>query len=483
MMIVAKAVSAIYVIGGGFLTSSGGSAETSCSAVGLQDITTIEECQSAVEQVGIAIKETVGPGSWGHVPYGCTVQQGFSATPESGADGTNGRVHFSTTSGDNNGGNGGYVLICNQAPTPSLTPAPTPAPALNPLSSPAHTSAQTPAPTQAHEVASSDAQDIVSDLPRIAVMISGITFEDSHARLRGGNLVDQMIEDVDHQDEGIMLRSGPRPWDTFKKHVLGPLKRDFQERVDVFVCTNQSVGAAPEEVTAVFTINSTSHTSKLSFEQFDRSKACFSNILEFGRRYTYFMKVRPDFVFLTDIEDYSELRRDCMHTRFQRMWNIEGIQRCHSQLIYGRCSSCNGELLHRVGAVRFGWIVDDMVFVAPFELATTIFMSSADIHHWTNYAIPNHDRWIDNVELNLTTEGSYTNALILNKVPVCPLCINGWPKGSHRDWHQHQHECDNANATYACGRYRGSVDEWVEYIKTGRVPSEVQRQMDRERSR
>jgi len=482
-MILANAVSALYVIGGGYSTSSGGFAETSCGAVGLQDVTTIEECHFAAEQVGIAIKEMVGPGNWAHVPYGCTVQQG-SATPESGAVGTNGRVHFSTTTGNNNGGKGGYVLICKQSPTTVLTPAPTPAPAITPLPTPAQTSSPTPAPTQAHDVASSDAKDIVSDLPRIAVMISGIAFEDSmRARVRGGNLVDHMVEDMDHQPESMMPSSGTRPWDSFKKHVLEPLRRDFHERVDIFVCTNQFVAAAPVEVTAVFTINSTSHTSRLGFseEQFDRSKACFSNVLEFGRRYTYFMKVRPDFVFITDIEDYSNLRHDCMHTRFQRMWNIAGIRHCHSQLIFGRCYSCNGELRHPVGGVRFGWIVDDMVFVAPFELAKSVFMTSAEIHHWARYNIPNHNRWIDKYELHNSTEGSYTNALIMNKVPVCPLCINGWPKSSHRDWHQHQHECSNANSTYACGRYQGSVDEWVEYIKTGRLPSKVQWEMDRER--
>jgi hypothetical protein len=79
--------------------------------VGLQDINTFEECQSAAEQVSIANIVMVGPGNWENVPYGCTVQQG-TATPESGAVGTSGQVHFSTTSGNNNGGIGGYILIC-----------------------------------------------------------------------------------------------------------------------------------------------------------------------------------------------------------------------------------------------------------------------------------------------------------------------------------------------------------------------------------
>jgi len=105
--------SATYVVGGGYSKTRGGSAEASCGAAGLQDITTLEECQSAAEHVGIAIKQMIGPGDWDHIPYGCTVQQG-SATPESGAVGTNGMVHFSTTSGHNNGGIGGYVLICKR---------------------------------------------------------------------------------------------------------------------------------------------------------------------------------------------------------------------------------------------------------------------------------------------------------------------------------------------------------------------------------
>jgi hypothetical protein len=117
----ATIASATYVIGGGYHTASGRSAETSCGAVGHQDITTMEECQSAVKQVGIAVIETVGPGQWHHVPFGCTVQQG-TATPESGAVGTKGRVHFSTTPGDNNGGIGGYILICKQAAVVSDAP-------------------------------------------------------------------------------------------------------------------------------------------------------------------------------------------------------------------------------------------------------------------------------------------------------------------------------------------------------------------------
>jgi hypothetical protein len=419
--------------------------------VGLQAISTIEECQSAAEQVGITITEMVGPGSWAHVPCGCTVLQG-SATPESGAVGTSGRVHFSTTSGDNNGGSGGYVLICKQAPTP--------------------------APTLAHEVANSDTHNIASDLPRIVVMISGITL-DHNMRLRGGNIVDHMTGTEDHREERVISRPGPRPWDTFKKHVVGPLKRDFHERVDIFVCTNELSGAVPEEVTAAFTINVGGHTSSLSLsqEQFDRSKACFSQVLGFGRNYTYFIKVRPDFVFLTDIEDYSGLRRDCMHTRFQHVWNIAGLRRCHSQLIFDRCHGCNGRWKRSVvdaSVPRFGWIVDDMVFVAPFELAASVFISSEEIRHWSGYEMPNRHRWIDHHGLKYSTEGQYTKALVMNKVPVCPLCINGWPKSSNRDWHEHEHECENANSTYACGRQSASVDEWIEYIKTGRLPGSIQ---------
>jgi hypothetical protein len=103
-----------YVMGGGYSTSSGRSVESSCGAVGLQEVATLKECQSAAEEVGISIVEMVGPGRWNHVPSGCTVQQG-SATPESGVVGTNGRVHFSTTPGNNNGGIGGYLLICKKA--------------------------------------------------------------------------------------------------------------------------------------------------------------------------------------------------------------------------------------------------------------------------------------------------------------------------------------------------------------------------------
>jgi len=111
-----------YVIGGGYRTTTGGHAETSCGAVGLHDIVNYEECQSAAQKVGIAFSKIVGPGSWSHVPYGCTVQQG-TATPDSGTVGAN-RIHYSTTPGDNNAGAGGYLLICKQ-PTPA--PPPTPA--------------------------------------------------------------------------------------------------------------------------------------------------------------------------------------------------------------------------------------------------------------------------------------------------------------------------------------------------------------------
>jgi len=102
---------ATYIIGGGYQTTSGRVAEASCDAVGRLPITTFEECRSAAKQVGIAIKEMAGPANWGHVPYGCSVLQG-QATPTSGAFGTSGRVHFGTVNGTNNGGHGGYVLIC-----------------------------------------------------------------------------------------------------------------------------------------------------------------------------------------------------------------------------------------------------------------------------------------------------------------------------------------------------------------------------------
>lgn len=115
-----------YVIGGGYTIASGGYAETSCDDVKalpyddgddtgsrLIAVSTLEECRIVAEAIGINITEMVGPGSWSHVPSGCTVLQG-TATPDSRAIGASGRVHFSTTPGDNNHGNGGYVLICKK---------------------------------------------------------------------------------------------------------------------------------------------------------------------------------------------------------------------------------------------------------------------------------------------------------------------------------------------------------------------------------
>ncbi|CAK0844255.1 unnamed protein product [Prorocentrum cordatum] len=77
-------------------------------------ITTFEASQSAAGQVGIAITEMDGPVAWHHASSGCTVEQG-TAMPKSGAVGTIGRVHFSTTSRDNQDGMGGYALTCKQA--------------------------------------------------------------------------------------------------------------------------------------------------------------------------------------------------------------------------------------------------------------------------------------------------------------------------------------------------------------------------------
>lgn len=344
--------------------------------------------------------------------------------------------------------------------------------------------------TQVREASSSDVHDVVSGLPRIAVMISGITLEDG-MRIPSGNVVDHMSEEEyePNERERIVSTPGPRPWDSFKEHVLGPLKRDFRGNVDVFVCTNEVAGHVPEEVTAAFTITLTTHSQRVSgtsnstvgfsHEQFDRTKACFSKVSTYRKDYTYFMKVRPDFIFRTSIEDYSALRRDCMHTRFQRMWNIAGVRACHSQLISGRCPTCNGQRGLWKG-LKFGWIVDDMVFVVPSELAKSTFMSSEELEQWSRHEFPNAEHmshWVNKHALTgptATTEGLYTSALFMNKVPACPLCINGWPKASHRDWSEHQHQCPNANSNYPCGAQQGSVDEWVEYVKTGKLPGIIQ---------
>jgi len=338
--------------------------------------------------------------------------------------------------------------------------------------------------TQARGVAIGDTHNVVSDLPRIAVMISGVAFEERERRVLGGNIVDHMTEEEDYQgEESIISRQqeGPRPWDTFIEHVVRPLKRDFHDRVDIFVCTNKIEGDVPEEITAAFTINITNRTAQ-SMQQFDRAKACFSNVRGFGRKYTYFMKVRPDFVFLTDVDDYSELRRDCMHTRFKNAWNIDGMKRCHSQLLYRHCVSCNGmgsrALMY--GEARFGWIVDDMVFVAPFELAESVFMAGEEIQHLATHDIPHRVRWITKGDLHATTEGKLTNALVLKKVPVCPLCITGWPKTSRRDWKEHKEVCPNVGSAYPCGLQKPSVDEWVEYIKTGQLPGAIQNKLNSE---
>lgn len=317
-------------------------------------------------------------------------------------------------------------------------------------------------------------------LPRIAVIISGKVSPQFRPRVaadaQNATIVDFMTgeEEEEQHDEGRLAQpqSEPRPWDTFREHVLRPLRRDFQGGVDIFVCTNEVIGVVPDDVTAVFEINLEGPTAC----QFDRAHACFSKVLERGNEYAYFMKVRPDFVFLSDVEDYSSLRPDCMHTRFQRMWNIAGIQRCHSQLIFSHCQTCNGDRPFDTTSTRLGYIGDDMVFVVPSQLAKSAFMTSKEIEHWSSsdYTIPHRDSWVGKRALEKTTEGRYTKAMIMNQVPMCPLCINGWPKLSVRDWKQHHQTCRNDNSPYDCGHFPASVDDMVELIKTGRVPDIIQ---------
>eukprot|EP00439_Symbiodinium_sp_Y106_P042467 s4302_g5.t1 len=144
-------------------------------------------------------------------------------------------------------------------------------------------------------------------------------------------------------------------------HVLEPLK-SFGFIPEYFVCTEQLDGELPSWVTAAFAFDAQNQLMRL--------KGCLQLVLQreakCNLRYSLFMKIRPDFLTLTDIPNpLRALSVGCFLSRVRSANHIEGLTNEHLSYCYCSKDCCKGNLpqaSHKDNTRDF--MVDDMAFIA-----------------------------------------------------------------------------------------------------------------------
>lgn len=163
----------------------------------------------------------------------------------------------------------------------------------------------------------------------------------------------------------------------------------------------------------------------------DRIKLCMDRILlreqqcvqEHGDvQYELFVRIRPDFFALSTLQTpRMALTHSCLMVRFRSATSIKGLTSDHmsSCLCAGQC--CN---LFRVPRLMSGFVVDDMVAVAPRKLALAAFMGRG-----RNTTYPPPTGWPVFVAPEMW-ENTLTKEWLQQGIPICPLAFRGLPMGS-----------------------------------------------------
>ena len=201
-------------------------------------------------------------------------------------------------------------------------------------------------------------------------------------------------------------------------HVLEPLK-SFGFIPEYFVCTEQLDGELPSWVTAAFAFDAQNQLMRL--------KGCLQLVLQreakCNLRYSLFIKIRPDFLTLTDIPNpLRALSVGCFLSRVRSANHIEGLTNEHLSYCYCSKDCCKGNLpqaSHKDNTRDF--MVDDMAFIAGRDVFLRI---------WQGQGVPREPLPSWPKMPPSFPEAQFTTVLLQKGVPVCPLALRGLPLSS-----------------------------------------------------
>jgi len=255
-------------------------------------------------------------------------------------------------------------------------------------------------------------------------MITGKVLEEwSHMRLRASSnmtLLDAMGSDGSGRDGDSLheaqadLSFPSQRWSSLMTYLVNPIRQ--HARADIFVCADHiPAGRRPEEIKYVFAFDATN--------QHTRVRGCWQRV---GEGYDFYVKVRPDFVFLGSNLDWTSLRSDRLYSRFRYVGGLTGVTSEH--MSWEICTSeCHCK-------DHTGFANDDMIWVAHGSLMdrVTAFRNGD--------AMSKPMTWLcrGNGRKGLWTEEQWSLSLLAQGVLTSPLAVTGYPTST-----QHNHSRAN----------------------------------------
>jgi len=285
----------------------------------------------------------------------------------------------------------------------------------------------------------------------VALMLVGRTFR--HRSIKHGKIADRdlTINDLTGEEEegeyDTELRETFKEdvWSNQIKMLIAPLNATVAEiggtpmkkhqSVDVYLCIDAQLSSTPPEVSQVFVVHAKS--------QDQRGAACLSKVRSNGRSYSWFIAVRPDFVFYKPFPDMASFNPGYVYTRLRKAQGIGGLTSDHFS--FNVCTpSCNGDPL---GAI--GYVNDDMIRVVPWALIDFAF--NVDGVPSSNRSLQFPTTWVTLYD-NVMQEGRLTKFWVDHGVLTMPLACPGYP---HHDRFNHRHLSKPCSRTpvikLACG--------------------------------
>jgi len=213
------------------------------------------------------------------------------------------------------------------------------------------------------------------------------------------------------------------------------------------VCVDVAWRERNDDITKIFVFDAE--------DQFQRIHKCYEHVVQKGRvEYDWFLRVRPDFIYIHDFPDPGLFDPHYVYSRFRLAQGIAGLTSDHCS--YSFCDgSCNGQPSYRAGYRN-----DDQLWAAPRELADRVF--NVDNLQSEKYYDSYPYGWIVpsmNTNLNCP-EDLLTKRWLRQKILSMPLAVAGYPLHSYfKDGiYEHSNHClMNDPVTKWCGANPQSV--------------------------
>jgi len=230
------------------------------------------------------------------------------------------------------------------------------------------------------------------------------------------------------------------PWGSFLHYVYKVLDTSLGKKPEVFLCTKNLTGPMPPEITESFDIKAE--------DQFTRGARCYQEVVndaKFGK-YDYYIKIRPDFVFTGAFPNVSTLHPERFHSRFREALGLKNLNSAHFSW-EGCDENCNG-----FPWSSYGYVNDDMVFVAPAAVADKVFVNSSEVLRLQETFVWPKE-WLHTIRHNWET--LFAKSIAAQAVLSDPLEVMGYPVEAKVNHRAMQHMClFQKMKKEKCGHYR-----------------------------